>query len=367
MGDSAVARTIGIEAVGERLADAIQDGRLRETLTELRAPDSRLTTEAREMVARAAAVVDAIDTAVATERARLVHELTARGVTPGPSPVTPTTRPLHIVSFSIAPDLVDQATDVLTRCAYRRLAPSAPAAWRAFRATRGTCTFVGPDRDPFRVELTWSTRPVASRGALGRLLAPQPSDFDAVTLPAPLWPLYTLVRLLRLPARRWRRHREAPDLGPFLQTPSTLIEPLLRFAGLTGNDLLVDLGCGDGRIAIAAATLTGCRARGIETDAELVAGARAAVNKANMTHLVEIQHVDASTATLGEADVVFAFLPVTTIERILPSILSRMKTGARLVVHEQERLQGPPAGARLPLLSAEGITVAHRWTRAEQS
>lgn len=362
MAESGNAATIGVDGIGDCLADAIQDGQLRDVLTALRA-DSHLTQAARERVAQAAAAVAAIDSGVAAERARLTEQLTAHGITPAPSGTTPASRPLHIVSFTVAPADVDRATEVLAACGYRRLAPMAAAPWRAYRATRGDCTCVRADRDPFRVELTWSLRPLSARGALGRLLTPQPSDFDAIELPEPLWPLYLLVRLVRLPARRFSRHREPPDLGPFLQTPTALIEPLLRVAGVSARDLVVDLGCGDGRIAIAAATLTGCRARGVETSADLVARARAAVAAANVTSCVEIHHADAMTAALDDADVVVAFLPVTTVERILPSVLARMKPGARLVVHEQERLHTQLAEARVPLLSADGITVAHRWTR----
>lgn len=363
MPEAGAVATRAFEAVAERLADAIQDGQLRDVLTALRASEATLTDDARQRVAQAAAAVAAIDAAVATERARLAGQMTAYGVTPAPSSTTPGARPLHIASFSVSPHDVDRANEALTACGYRRLAPTTAAAWRAFRSTRGACLFVRSDRDPFRVELTWSLHPLSARGALGRLLTPQTSDFDAIGLPEPLWPLYSLVRLMRLPARRLSRHREPPDLGPFLTTPTALIEPLLNVAGVSARDLVVDLGCGDGRIAIAAATLTGCRARGLETNAELVARARAAVAEASVADRVEIRHADASTAPLDDADVVIAFLPVTTIEQILPSVLARMKRGARLVVHEQERLHTLPAEARVPLLSADGVTVAHRWTR----
>lgn len=362
MREGADPRTLGHDAVVEQLVDAIQDGHLRQTLAELTAQDPPLSHAAHDTVTDAVAAVAAIDAAVAAERTRLAELLAAREVTPSPPLDDPPARPLHIVPIEVPPREVDRAAGVLEASGYRRLAPTTPGAWRAYRATRGSCTFVRLDLNPLRVELTWSRHALVTRGALGRILSPQHSDLETVAFPAALWPAYTLLRLIRLPSRVWRRHGEPPDLGPFLQTPAALIGPLLQFADLTASDRLVDLGCGDGRIVIAAAQQFGCRARGVETSADLVARARAAVAAAQVADRVQIVHADAMTAPLDDADVVVAFLPVTTIDRLLSIVLSRMKAGARVVAHEQERLH-TLADARAPLLSAEGITVAHRWNR----
>lgn len=357
------AGTLGLDAIDERLVDAIQDGHLRQTLAELTAQGPPLRGAAHYQVTDAIAIVAAIDAAVAAERTRLTELLAARGVTPSPSRDQPPARPLHIVPIEVAPREVDRAAGVLEASGYRRVAPSAPGAWRAYRATRGTCTFVRLDLNPLRVELTWSRHALVTRGAFGRILSPQQADLETVALPAALWPAYTLLRLIRLPSRVWRRPGEPPDLGPFLQTPAALIGPLLQFADLTPSDRLVDLGCGDGRIVIAAAQQFGCRARGVETSVDLVARARAAVAAAQVADRVQIVRADAMTTPLDDADVVVAFLPVATIDRLLPIVLSHMKAGARFVAHEQERLHAPPAHVRAPLLSVEGITVAHRWNR----
>jgi Methyltransferase domain len=354
--------TLGIDQVDERLVVAIQDGRLRPVLRELGEVPSRLDQPAQTRIAEASRALAAIDCAVESEGRRLAHSLIAKGVGVSSPPGERPDRPLRVVTLEVAPRDVDPAAVALEAAGYRRCGPTHDAAWRSFRATRGGCTFVGVDRLPFRVELSWP-RPRAARGLLGRLLAPHGTDFETVSLPAWLWPAYTLVHLLRLPIRRLRRHRDPPDLGPFLETPDALIEPLLRFAGLGKGDVLVDLGCGDGRIPITAAKIFGCRARGLETDTGLVARARAAAASAGVGDRVEILCADASEAPLDDAGVVVAFLPVATVEKLLPSILDRMPAGARLVVHEQNRLRAAPADARVPLFSTEGISVAHRWNR----
>jgi SAM-dependent methyltransferase len=254
---------------------------------------------------------------------------------------------------------VDRAARALEGASYRRLGPAREAAWRAWRATHASGELVRTDREPFRVELRW---PAALPAAAARLLAPNAPDLDAVRLPAALWPAYSAVRLARLPFRLLGRGLRARDLGPFLATPDALVVPLLRFAGVGPADRVVDLGCGDGRIPIRAAQAFGCTARGIETDARLVAAARTAVADAGLDGRVEIVHGDAARAPLDDATVVTAFLPVATIEELLPSILARLRPGARLVAHEQVRLRAP--GARsAPLLSPGGISVAHRWDR----
>ena len=66
---------------------------------------------------------------------------------------------------------------------------------------------------------------------------------------------------------------ESPGLSspsvPFVATPPDVVIEMLKLASITGNDLVYDLGSGDGRLAIAAATLFGARAVGVEIDAHL--------------------------------------------------------------------------------------------------
>ena len=77
---------------------------------------------------------------------------------------------------------------------------------------------------------------------------------------------------------------------------------------------------------------------------------------------------DILEARLDDAQVVVAFLPVGLLRQLLPSVLECLAPGARLVVHEQQLLSvAPPAPRRTPLLTAGGISVAHRWDRRRSS
>jgi 23S rRNA G2445 N2-methylase RlmL len=169
------------------------------------------------------------------------------------------------------------------------------------------------------------------------------------------------VHIARLPLRWWRRRSGPAYLGPFLVTPATLVPPLLRFADAHDGSLVVDLGCGDGRFLVEAAAM-GCRARGVESDPQLVARSRTSVASAGVEDLVEVVHGDATTADLSDADIVVMFLPVTTLRDLLPGVISRLRPGARLIVHEQERLDPSLKPHRsVPIASPDGVTVAHRW------
>jgi len=152
------------------------------------------------------------------------------------------------------------------------------------------------------------------------------------------------------------------DLGPFLGTPESLILPLLQFAGLKSTDTLVDLGCGDARVLHAAAKEFGCQCRGYETDESLVQSALEISESAGVSSQVDVICGDALAADLSDATVVFLFLPVSTMRTLVPELLKKMRPGATLVGHEQERLRIQPAPQESrSMISSEGVTIAHKW------
>ena len=152
------------------------------------------------------------------------------------------------------------------------------------------------------------------------------------------------------------------DLGLFLSTPQRLIGPVLDLAQPTSSDLLVDLGCGDGRVLIEAVRLHGCRARGVEIDPELAAAARRNVERAGLTDSIDIIEGDASDpAATQAASLVFAFLPPAVVREILPSVVARLGPSGRFVTHEQLATSWPIEPSTSKLVIADGISVAYRW------
>lgn len=195
------------------------------------------------------------------------------------------------------------------------------------------------------------------------MFRPTPADWAAVDLPSWAWRGYSIVRPVRLLGERIRATPDHAALEPFLATPSSLIDPLLDLAEVTAADTLVDIGCGDGRIVVGAAERHGCRAVGYEYDESLVTAARARVADARLGHLVEIVRGDGLSADLGGVTVAMLFVPMGVARRIVPALLDRLPSGARIVLHEQTPL---PAGMPSPdrssaIVTADAVTVGRRW------
>jgi precorrin-6B methylase 2 len=199
------------------------------------------------------------------------------------------------------------------------------------------------------------------------VFTPTAGDWSLIDLPGWSWPAYSLVRPARLVLERVgavQRHDDS--LGPFLSTPQSLIGPLLAFAGVTADDRLLDVGCGDGRVVVTAAEQIGCRAVGVERSADLVERARRRATDAGVSGLVDIVHGDGRAADLAEATVVFMFLSMRVVADLVPATLQQLRPGARLVIHEQTRLpdsMDPTPDESVAVIADGAVTVAHRWTK----
>jgi predicted O-methyltransferase YrrM len=128
-----------------------------------------------------------------------------------------------------------------------------------------------------------------------------------------------------------RKFRE-PDV-PFVSTAQNVVDEMLSMANVKEDDLVYDLGCGDGRIVITAAKRYGCRAVGYDIDPEVVKKARENVKKNNVEDLVTIEHKDIFTLDLSDADVIMMYLHPILNDKLLPE-LERLKPGSRVVSHD---------------------------------
>ena len=107
---------------------------------------------------------------------------------------------------------------------------------------------------------------------------------------------------------------------------------MLRMAAVTKDDVVYDLGCGDGRIVIAAAKRYGCRAVGVDIDPLRVDEARKNVRKHGLEKLVTIRQQNLFTVDLTEATVVTLYLNTRYNTQLVPE-LNKMKAGSRVVSH----------------------------------
>lgn len=126
---------------------------------------------------------------------------------------------------------------------------------------------------------------------------------------------------------------DAPQLAPYVPTGHDVVERMLSLAGVTKNDFVVDLGCGDGRIPIWAAKKYGARGLGVDIDPVRIAEAKANAKKDSVEHLVEFRLQDALTTDVSTATVVTTFLLSASNLRLRPILTKQLKPGSRVVTN----------------------------------
>jgi precorrin-6B methylase 2/LEA14-like dessication related protein len=118
----------------------------------------------------------------------------------------------------------------------------------------------------------------------------------------------------------------------FVPTPQDVVDKMLELAQVKENDMVYDLGCGDGRIVVTAARRYGCRAVGFDIDPRRVEESLQNVQKNNVGRLVTIEQKDIFTLDLSEADVITLFLLSSLNAKLKPQ-LAKLKPGSRIVSH----------------------------------
>jgi len=121
-----------------------------------------------------------------------------------------------------------------------------------------------------------------------------------------------------------------PDVA-YVPTTNDAVEAMLKLAEVTSSDTVYDLGCGDGRIVIAAAKLRGARGVGIDIDPVRVNESRTNARKAGVEKRVRFEENDVFEADIHEATVVTLFLLPELNLKLLPKLLRDLKPGTRIV------------------------------------
>ena len=119
---------------------------------------------------------------------------------------------------------------------------------------------------------------------------------------------------------------------PYVPTPPELVEKMLDLAGVTAGDYLIDLGCGDGRIALAAAR-RGARALGVDIDPVRIQEAVNAARFAQMESRVQFRRQDLFRTPIYEASVIALYLLPRINLRLRPRLLTELRPGSRVVSH----------------------------------
>lgn len=126
---------------------------------------------------------------------------------------------------------------------------------------------------------------------------------------------------------------DAPQLAPYVPTPHEVVDRMLTLAGVTRSDVVIDLGCGDGRIPIAAAKQYGARGIGVDIDPQRIAEANANAKAAGVEHLVLFKLQDAMKTDVSGASVVTTYLLSASNLKLRPLLTAQLKPGSRIVAH----------------------------------
>ena len=126
------------------------------------------------------------------------------------------------------------------------------------------------------------------------------------------------------------------SVAPYVPTPWHVVDRMLEEVDVTEEDVVFDLGSGDGRILMRAAKRLGARGVGYEINADLVEEARSAVEAAGVADQVEIRDRDIFDADLSSATVVTLFLVTSAHRRLRPKLLNELQPGTRIASYKWE-------------------------------
>ena len=123
-----------------------------------------------------------------------------------------------------------------------------------------------------------------------------------------------------------------PDV-PFLATPDDVVDRMLDMAKVGPGDVVYDLGCGDGRIVIAAARKFGARGVGVDINPVRIAEANENARKAGVENLVTFRVQDVMETDVSEATVVALYMLAEINVKLRPRLTIQLRPGARIVSH----------------------------------
>jgi ribosomal protein L11 methylase PrmA len=119
----------------------------------------------------------------------------------------------------------------------------------------------------------------------------------------------------------------------YVPTPEEVVEAMLQVANVTKNDIVYDLGSGDGRIPVTAAKKYGARGVGIDIDPQRIKEANENVARNNVGDKVKIVNADLFTTDISEATVVTLYLLPSLNVKLMPKLMKELKPGTRIVSH----------------------------------
>jgi len=149
----------------------------------------------------------------------------------------------------------------------------------------------------------------------------------------------------------------------YVPTPPEIVDRMLDVANVRIGDVVYDLGCGDGRMVIAAAKKYGTRGVGVDLDPARIREARAHAKQAGVESLVTFKVADLFQTDLREATVVLLYLLPELNRRLKPKLFAELQPGARVVSHDWDMGKDWPPDEYVKL-GGDGIYL---WIMPDQS
>ena len=147
-----------------------------------------------------------------------------------------------------------------------------------------------------------------------------------------LWFMILIVSVWSVWVTGYTQERE-PDVI-FVPTPEEVVMEMLRTARVTQNDVVYDLGCGDGRIVITAAKVFGARGVGVDIDPVRIKESDGNARRIGVADRVKFMEQDLFKTDISEATVVFLYLLTELNLQLRPKLFKDLKPGTRIVSHE---------------------------------
>lgn len=152
------------------------------------------------------------------------------------------------------------------------------------------------------------------------------------------------------------------NLAPYVATPEDVVQRMLRLARVTARDVVYDLGCGDGRIVIAAARDFGARGVGVDIDPQRIAEAHANAAREGVADRVSFRLEDALTTDVSPATVVTTYLLTASNIALRPRLTRQLAPGSRIVAHGFSMGDWEPATVETFTDGAGRTRTLYLWT-----
>jgi SAM-dependent methyltransferase len=172
-------------------------------------------------------------------------------------------------------------------------------------------------------------------------------------------PLTTLF-LIGFAAAQGTKTEIVPEV-PYVPTDNTVVDAMLKLAGVKSSDIVYDLGCGDGRIVVRAAKTYGAHGVGVDINPARVQEARENAKRNNVENLVRFEQGDLFDADIHDATVVTLYLLPNVNVRLRPKLLKDLRPGTRIVSHSFDMGDWKPEKEE----QVDGATI-YLWTVPEK-